>query len=104
MYPAGYPKRFADRPGCNRACLHFPVPYQGLLDRDNIIGAGPFLTLPDFELDLLTFIKCCITTAILNFGIVDKKISSAFLRGNKSETLGRTEPFDLTFTHVFSLN
>jgi hypothetical protein len=72
-----------------------PADWQGLLilsrlavwlDRRYVGRTWAFFALSDLEFDLLTFIKGSIARR-LNFRVVDKEVTSAIVRGNKTKSL-----------------
>jgi len=74
-----------------------------LLDGDHVGCARSFLALSGHELDLLSFVERCIARR-LNLRVVDKQVIAAAIRGNKTKSLTRIEPFYCTCTHLhFSL-
>ena len=73
------------------------------LDGDHVGCARSFLALSGHELDLLSFVERCIARR-LNLRVVDKQVIAAAIRGNKTKSLTRIEPFYCTCTHLhFSL-
>ena len=69
------------------------------LDSNNFICTRAFLTFANFKFNGLAVIKCRITAATLNFGVVNEKIFAAILRSDKAKTFICVEPLNCAFTH-----
>jgi hypothetical protein len=71
----------------------------GPLERFDVLGGGTFASLPDVELNLLTFFQR-LESVRCNRGVVDKKIRSSIVGRDESKALLVVEPLDLSRSHT----
>ncbi len=78
-----------------------PVPItRSTLDSHDFIGTRTFLTFANFKFYCLAVTKRRISSATLNFRMMNEKVFSSILRGNETKTFICVEPLDCTFTHI----
>jgi len=79
--------------------LNYPRRRQ-LLNWLNVIRTWALLTFTNFKLYGLTFIQGSVSTAGLNFGVMDKQVLAAIFGRNESVALVSVKPLNGSFTHI----